>query len=99
MIEVAVYDTKPYDRRYLERAETRGRIRWRFHEFRLNGETAVTAQGAQAVCAFVNDHPDRACLETLAAMKVRLLALRCAGFNNVDLAAARKLKIAVTRVP
>jgi D-lactate dehydrogenase len=99
MIEVAVYDTKPYDRKYLERAVTDGSIRWRFHEFRLNEETAVTAHGAQVVCVFVNDHPNRACLEKLASLGVRLLALRCAGFNNVDLGAARELKLAVTRVP
>src|SRR5205085_387050 len=89
---------KPYDRKYLERAAD-GRIGWRFHEFRLSAETALTAQGAQAVCIFVNDHADRACLEVLARAGVRLLALRCAGFNNVDLDAAKALKIAVTRVP
>jgi D-lactate dehydrogenase len=99
MIEVAVYDTKPYDRSYLPGTAGGGDIRWRFHEFRLSKETAAIAQGAQAVCIFVNDHADRACLETLGRLGVRLLALRCAGFNNVDLAAAKALKIAVTRVP
>jgi D-lactate dehydrogenase len=99
MIEAAVYDTRPYDRKYLEHAEGADGIRWRFHEFRLSAETAVTVQGAQAVCIFVNDHMDRACLEQLAQMKVRLLALRCAGFNNVDVPAARALGMAVTRVP
>jgi D-lactate dehydrogenase len=99
MIEAAVYDTRPYDRKYLERAEGANGIRWRFHEFRLSAETALTAQGAQAVCIFVNDHADRACLEKLAQVKVRLLALRCAGYNNVDIPAARALGMAVTRVP
>jgi D-lactate dehydrogenase len=99
MIEVAVYDTRPYDRKYLERAEGGEGIRWRFHEFRLSAETAMTTSGAQAVCIFVNDHADRGCLEKLAQLHVRLLALRCAGFNNVDIPAARALKIAVTRVP
>jgi len=98
MTEVAVYDTKPYDRKYLEHAGN-GRVRWRFHEFRLNADTAITAQGAAAVCIFVNDHADRVCLEKLAASGVRLVALRCAGFNNVDLNTAKALKIAVTRVP
>ncbi len=99
MIETAVFDTKPYDREYLARAPGSDRIAWRFHDFRLSAETAAAAQGAQAVCLFVNDHADRACLEILATFGVRLLALRCAGFNNVDVAAARALGQAVVRVP
>jgi D-lactate dehydrogenase len=99
MIEAAVYDTKPYDREYLARAAGSGQIAWRFHEFRLSAETASAAKGAQAVCVFVNDHADRACLKELAASGVKLLALRCAGFNNVDLPAAKELGIAVVRVP
>lgn len=98
-MEVAIYDTKPYDREYLARAAGSDRIAWRFHEFRLSAETASTAEGAEAVCIFVNDHADRACLEMLAARGVRLLALRCAGHNNVDLTAARELGLAVVRVP
>ncbi len=99
MIETAVYDTKPYDREYLARAVCAERIAWRFHDFRLGAETAPAAKGAQAVCIFVNDHADRACLEALAALDVKLIALRCAGHNNVDLAAARALGLAVVRVP
>src|SRR5690349_6849793 len=99
MIETAVYDTRPYDRKYLERAEGASGIRWRFHEFRLSAETAMAAEGAQAICIFVNDHADRACLEKLAQLRVRLLALRCAGYNNVDLPTARALGMTVTRVP
>lgn len=99
MIEVAVYDTRPYDRQYLEAATGAGGIRWRFHEFRLSSETAATAPPAAAACIFVNDHADRVCLDLLAGAGVRYLALRCAGFNNVDLPAARKAGIAVTRVP
>lgn len=99
MIETAVYDTKPYDREYLSCAGCAERIAWRFHEFRLSAETAPAAKGAQAVCIFVNDHADRACLEALAALDVKLIALRCAGHNNVDLDAARALGLAVVRVP
>ncbi|MFN8707760.1 MAG: 2-hydroxyacid dehydrogenase, partial [Planctomyces sp.] len=98
-MEVAVYDAKSYDRDYLGRAAGAKNITWRFHEFRLSAETASAASGAQAVCIFVNDHADRACLEQLVAIGVRLIALRCAGFNNVDLAAARELGLAVVRVP
>jgi D-lactate dehydrogenase len=99
MIEVAVYDTKSYDRKYLGCAPGVNGITWRFHEFRLCAETASAASGAQAVCIFVNDQADRLCLEKLAALDVELLALRCAGHNNVDLDAARELNIAVVRVP
>jgi len=99
MIETAVFDTKPYDREYLPKAPGAEQVVWRFHEFRLSAETAPAAKGAQAVCVFVNDQVDRACLEVLAALGVKLIALRCAGFNNVDVSAARALGLAVVRVP
>ncbi len=99
MIEVAVYDTKPYDCEYLAQAPGTERVAWRFHEFRLRAETAPSAKGARAVCIFVNDQADRSCLELLAALGVKLLALRCAGYNNLDLPAARELGLAVVRVP
>ena len=99
MIEVAVFDAKSYDREYLGKAADATNITWRYHEFRLSTETASAASGAQAVCIFVNDRADRACLEKLAALGIRLIALRCAGFNNVDLAAASELGLAVVRVP
>jgi len=73
--------------------------RWHFHDFRLCDDTAPSAKGAAAVCVFVNDQIDAACLRTLAVLGVRLVALRCSGFNNVDLSAARNEGIAVVRVP
>ena len=99
MPEVAVYDTRPYDREYLQRAPGSQAVRWHFLEFRLNTETAPTAQNVQAVCVFVNDRVDRPCLEQLASLGVKLVALRCAGFNNVDLPAAKDLSLSVVRVP
>lgn len=99
MIETAAYDTKPYDREYLGRAHGAERVGWRFHDFRLSAVTASAATGAKAVCIFVNDQADRACLEVLANLGVELVALRCAGYNNVDLTASRALGIAVVRVP
>lgn len=99
MIRAAVFDVKPYDRDALQQASVDAGIAWHFLEFRLSRETAPLAKGALAACAFVNDQLDRACLEALVAQGVKLLALRCTGFNNVDLAAARELKLAVTRVP
>lgn len=99
MTDAAFYDTKPYDRDYFERGEATPRVRWRFHDFRLSADTAPTARGMRAVCVFVNDRLDRPCLEALAAAGVGLIALRCAGFNNVDIPAARALGLKVTRVP
>ena len=99
MPEVAVYDTKPYDRESLPAADGGRRIRWHFHEFRLSAATASTAQGAGAVCVFVNDVVDAACVAKLAELRVSLLALRCAGHNNVDLDAAKEAGLQVTRVP
>jgi D-lactate dehydrogenase len=99
MIRTAVFDTKPYDREALQRASAGAPVEWRFLDFRLSEETAAAAQGAQAVCIFVNDLADRPCLETLCGLGVKHLALRCAGFNGVDLAAARESGISVTRVP
>lgn len=94
-----VYDTKPYDRDHLgAQAEAAG-LSVRYLDFRLSPDTAGTARGAQAVCVFVNDEISRPCLEVLRREGVRLVALRCTGFNNVDLGAAKELGIRVTRVP
>ena len=93
------FDTKPYDRDYFARTLAAAGLTARFHEFRLTAETATIIHDAPAVCVFVNDRLDRACLELLHSAGVRHVALRCAGFNNVDLKAARALGIAVTRVP
>jgi D-lactate dehydrogenase len=99
MITVTVYDTKPYDRQYLQGAPGADGVQWRFQEFRLNGETSRLCGEAQVACIFVNDHADRAALEHLHGGGIRHIALRCAGFNNVDLKAARALGLRVTRVP
>lgn len=96
---VAVYDTKPYDKEYLSQAARHLPVHFRYHDFRLEPETAAAAAGAVAACIFVNDNGSRPSLEGLAKAGIRHLALRCAGFNNVDLAAARELGLKVTRVP
>jgi D-lactate dehydrogenase len=98
-MRIAVFSAKPYDREFLDRAAA-GRGHEPHHlEPRLTAETARLAEGFPAVCVFVNDQLDRAALERLAAGGTRLVALRCAGFNNVDLRAADDLGIAVVRVP
>src|SRR4030095_16405295 len=77
----------------------RGEIEWKFQPFRLDAETADAARGAKAVCIFVNDKADRPALEGLASLGVKHIALRCAGFNGVDIPTANQLGISVTRVP
>ena len=98
-LSTVVFDTKSYDRESLQRAGSNDAITWRFLESRLSAETAPSAHGAQAICIFVNDHADRPCLEALQSLGVKHIALRCAGFNGVDLVAAKDLGISVTRVP
>jgi len=99
-LAVSFYDTKPYDRQaFLDAAAGNSGMEWHFREFRLSAETAASAAGCTAVCVFVNDRVDAACIALLAGLGVRLIALRCAGFNNVDLAAAKAHGIAVVRVP
>jgi D-lactate dehydrogenase len=96
-MRVAVFSTRPYDRRFL--AAAGGGHAWRFLEARLDADSAAAAEGCDAVCAFVNDRLDAPTLERLHLLGVRLVALRCAGFNQVDLVAAAALGVAVGRVP
>lgn len=100
-MDVTVFSTKAYDRRFLDEANTAAGSphRLRYLEARLTQESSPLAQGSAAVCAFVNDVLDRPVLEGLAAGGTRMAALRSAGFNHVDLAAAADLGIAVGRVP
>jgi D-lactate dehydrogenase len=98
-MRVAVFSTKHYDRTYLTAANARHGHDLVFFEPRLSVETARLADGFPAVCAFVHDTLDHASLVASAAGGVRLVALRSAGFNNVDLAAAADLGISVCRVP
>jgi Lactate dehydrogenase and related dehydrogenases len=74
-------------------------INCRFFEPHLNEETVGLATGFEGGCVFVNDHVDGAVIARLRSLGVRLIALRCAGYNNVDLAAAKKHGITVVRVP
>ena len=97
-MKVAVFSTKAYDREFLESANA-SRDELRFFEPQLNIETASLAVGFEAVCVFVNDRLDLAVIERLVSGGTRLIALRCAGYNNVDLTAAKKHGITVVRVP
>jgi D-lactate dehydrogenase len=94
----AVFSAKGYDREFLEAANA-SRHELQFFEPHLNEETVGLAAGFHAVCVFVNDRVDGAVVAKLASLGVRLIALRCAGYNNVDLKAAAKHGITVVRVP
>jgi D-lactate dehydrogenase len=98
MTRLAFFDTKPYDRRFFEPRVPPG-VAPSWFEAHLRLETAALAEGHRVVCAFVNDDLGAPVLEALASKGVELLALRCAGYNNVDVAAAARLGITVVRVP
>jgi len=98
-MRIAVFDTHRHDRAALEEANAAFGHELVFLEPRLNAQTASLGAGFAAVCSFVNDRVDRAALEQLRGGGVRLIALRSAGFNHVDLDAAAAAGIAVVRVP
>ena len=98
-MKVAVFSAKSFDREFLEAANTAPGHRLLFLEAALNEQTVGLASGYPAVCVFVNDALNRCVLTDLADQGVRLVALRCAGFSNVDLGAADDLGFTVLRVP
>ncbi len=97
-MKVAFFDTKPYDRPAFERFGEKYGIEYKFFETKLNEDTVELAVGSDAVCVFVNDTVNAAVIDRLVDMGVKTVALRCAGFNNVDLKYAFR-KIRVVRVP
>ncbi|MEI2264405.1 2-hydroxyacid dehydrogenase [Erwinia sp. CGal63] len=98
-MKLAVYSTKQYDRKYLEQVNESYGFELEYFDFLLTARTAKTAIGCDGVCIFVNDDGSREVLEELAELGVKFIALRCAGFNNVDLEAAKELGLKVVRVP
>ncbi len=99
-MKIAVFSTKPYDRDFLSSANDRLEKphQLEFHEVQLNINSSLLAQGCDAVCCFVNDNLNAKVLQSLASQGIKLVALRCAGFNQVDLAAAKELGIVIARV-
>jgi D-lactate dehydrogenase len=95
---IAIFDTKPYDRQFLSEAVKEYPFQLRFVAPHLDASTAGLATGCPVVCAFVNDTLDAATIRVLKENGTELLALRCAGYNNVDLKAAYGA-IHVVRVP
>ncbi len=98
-MRVAVFSAKPYDERFLRAENDVHEHELRFYEARLTPDTARLAAECPGVCAFVNDDLGSETLAALAGEGVRLVALRSAGFNHVDLAAAQRLGLTVVRVP
>ncbi|MBN3909702.1 MAG: 2-hydroxyacid dehydrogenase [Nostoc sp. NMS1] len=98
-MKVAVFSTKVYDRKFLSTVNSPTQHELVFFEPRLNRDTAILAAGFPAVCVFVHDQVDAPTLKLLASRGTRLVVLRCAGFNNVDLQAAADLGVTVVRVP
>src|ERR1700736_969957 len=103
-MQIAVFRTRSYDREFLSQAAATDAVFKADHQFfyydvHLRPETIHLAKGHDAICVFVNDQLDRAALEALKSGGTRLVALRCAGYNNVDLIAANDLGIPVVRVP
>ncbi|MDX2352755.1 2-hydroxyacid dehydrogenase [Stutzerimonas xanthomarina] len=98
-MRIAVFSTKPYDRTFLDQANQEHQHQLVYLDARLTVETAALASGFSGVCVFVNDKLDREVLQLLHANGTRLIALRSAGFNNVDLPEAERLEMTVVRVP
>ena len=98
-MKVAVCSTQPYDRQFLLAANSDAGHELVFFDSHLCEETRQMVAGFPAVCVFVNDTLNAVVLEALAAQGTRLVALRCAGFNNVDIQAASELGLRVVHVP
>ncbi len=98
-MKIILFNTKAYDRESFEKALSGTGHTVRFVEAKLNIETVKLASGYDCACIFVNDIADESVIKELAANGTKFIALRCAGFNNVDLHAARKYGVCVARVP
>lgn len=96
-MKIAVFSTQDYDRVYFEKHNTSHELR--FFALPLNEQTVATTRGFDAVCVFVNDTVNEAVLDVLHQNGIKLIALRCAGFNNVAVKHAASLSIPVVRVP
>lgn len=98
-VSIAFFDAKPYDREFFNATNSKGfQYNIRYFENRLNSNTVRLAEGSQVICAFVNDSLSTEVIERLKQFGIKLIALRCAGYNNVDLKAAYQT-INIVRVP
>lgn len=98
MHKICFFDTKPYDRIFFDRLAENYEVEITYYESKLVESTAIMAKGHEVVVAFVNDLLDGNVMETLSELGIKLIAMRCAGYNNVDLKAAQG-RIPVVHVP
>ncbi len=98
-MKIAFFSARSYDRDYFNRANEQYLHDIHYTEAPLTEQTALLAEGCEAVCLFVNDHVTAQVAKRLVVVGVRLIALRCAGYNHVDLRAAEQLGLTVVRVP
>ncbi len=98
-MKIALFSTKPYDQEYFERYNVQQGLDITFFEASLSIHTVNLTEGFDVVCIFVNDKVDDTCIIKIRQNGVKLIALRCAGFNNVDLDSAKRNGIQVVRVP
>lgn len=98
-INLLMFSAKPYDKRFFEQVNNEYQYEIDFLESHLDPITARLAKDYDGVCAFVNDTLNRETLEVLAQEKVKFISMRCAGFNNVDIKAAKEFSIPIMRVP
>lgn len=98
-MKVAFFSTQPYDKVFFDKYNKQYGFEIEYFETHLGPHIADIVKDTEAVCVFVNDKLTAGVLETLAGNGVKLIALRCAGFNNVDIEAAKKLGLKVCRVP
>lgn len=98
-MKIAFFSSKPYDKTFFEAENKNYGFELNFYETHLGPHIVNAIEDEQAVCVFVNDKVNRQVIEILAKKGVKIIALRCAGFNNVDLDAAKEFGIKVCRVP
>lgn len=98
-MKVTFFSTQPYDRVFFDKHNSEATLSIEYLDPLLNEQTVLLVHDSQAICVFVNDKATRSVIEKLAKAGVKIIALRCAGFNNVDLVAAKENGIKVVRVP
>lgn len=98
-MRIAVFSSKSYDREYLDKFNIGDKHKLTYFDVSLNSNTTNLTLGFEAVCVFVNDKVDKETIGKLSESGIKVIALRCAGFNNVDIDAATERNIKVVRVP
>jgi D-lactate dehydrogenase len=98
-MEIAFFDTKPYDKEFFNAANQFFGMDIKYFETHLIPDTTLLAQNSRAVCIFVNDKVTKEVINNLSDQGIELIALRCSGYNNIDLKAAHQKNIRVVRVP